>query len=236
MQSSARPSLLLDLLGSLPHREISTQNTSSRFAACRVTELRELCRSLGLRTSRPKAELIAMLEKFYAEHDGPDRNKQPSLDTSSSSQEADSSVEIVRVAQARGDNHQTILLEDNTDEEIEPLQEALGTLEISSLGRRPSSRTSGHSEPMSPDFSNLEPVHLYSHEANKLDKILCDAICQDQQLYRRILLLEPIPLDEFIGLAKRHKITTRSAAKDRAAMRTWLDTQGICFYEGDLGN
>lgn len=99
------------------------------------------------------------------------------------------------------------------------------------------SNTPGSSDAESIEATDTQEslaLDLYWSEANDLDEALCNAIYQDKQLYRRILLLEPIPLDEMVGLGKRLNLLPGSTAKARARMRTWLDTQGICFYEADL--
>ncbi|WFD27264.1 hypothetical protein MNAN1_002260 [Malassezia nana] len=74
---------------------------------------------------------------------------------------------------------------------------------------------------------------LYSPHANDMDEPMCHAIRKDTQLYQRILLMEPISLDEFLGVARRAGVLGDSVSRNRASLRTWLDSQGICFYEAD---
>ena len=72
------------------------------------------------------------------------------------------------------------------------------------------------------------------------------AIRADAQLWRRILLMEPISLDEFVSIANRPARTDSAGTgpsgaglavktgKQRAELRTWLEMQGICTYADEL--
>ena len=77
-------------------------------------------------------------------------------------------------------------------------------------------------------------VNLYNSKSNDFDEALCSKIMADKQLYSRILLMEPISMDEFMGVGMRAGVLSGIASRDRPQMRVWLDTQGICFYESDL--
>lgn len=63
-----------------------------------------------------------------------------------------------------------------------------------------------------------------------LSSSLVRAVQGDKQLYRRILLLEPVSFDEVHSTATRAGVKVKS--KD--VLRDWLDKQGICFYVGEL--
>lgn len=224
-QQQSRPSTLLGLLGALPKRTTHTHTPPSRFDSWKVSELKEQCRTLGLRTSRPKAELIQMLEVYYKQQNNelsPDSADAPSTIEC----ESDSSVEVVHV--------KTTQLSAREAVKAVPLDERLASLHLSpdENAQSLSSASDLSSGSISPDRVSED---LYGSEANGVDKVLCDALYQDKQLYLRIILLEPIPLDEILGVARRANVLTGVAQRDRAMMRSWLDTQGICFYEGDLG-
>lgn len=60
---------------------------------------------------------------------------------------------------------------------------------------------------------------------------LHDAIMSDEDLYRRILLFEPIPLEEVSALAKKAGV---QGLRSKEILRNWLDVQCICFYSGEL--
>lgn len=224
MQQQSRPSTLLGLLGALPKRTTHTHSPPSRFDSWKVSELKEQCRTLGLRTSRPKAELIQMLEAYYKQQN------ELSLDAADAPNviecESDSSVEVVHVKTTQSSACETV--------KAVPLEETLASLHLSpdEHAQSLSSASDLSSGSVSPDRISVD---LYGSEANGVDKVLCDALYQDKQLYLRIILLEPIPLDEILGVARRANVLSGVAQRDRAMMRSWLDTQGICFYEGDLG-
>lgn len=82
--------------------------------------------------------------------------------------------------------------------------------------------------------TDASAAEIFDKHANTLDVPMNEAIMSNVQLYRRILLFEPVSLDEFMSLAARAGCTTGSSARDRSRISTWLDTQGICFYEGEL--
>ncbi|CAO1621977.1 unnamed protein product [Sympodiomycopsis kandeliae] len=68
------------------------------------------------------------------------------------------------------------------------------------------------------------------------------AIQNEKQLYRRILLYEPIPFEEVWSLLLRKDSFTdinstekqKSKGKLQGEVRAWLDLQGIVWYEGDV--
>lgn len=60
---------------------------------------------------------------------------------------------------------------------------------------------------------------------------LHDAVLADEDLYRRILLFEPIAFDEFSSLAKRENV---QGLRNKETLRNWLDVQCICFYSAEL--
>lgn len=239
MQGRSQSSTLLNLLETLPQRRIQTQATPSPFAAQKLPELKALCRSLGLRTTLKKAELVAMLDAYYAER-GEVPNIAPQNDTKTPSEspdtstipiaDSDSSVEFIRVAHRSPTSRRKS--KTNATGDLEKAMEAINLSSSSAESDVPGSSDSEAIE--SAETQESLALDLYGSEANDLDEVLCNAIYQDKQLYRRILLLEPIPLDEMVGLGKRLNLLPGSIVKNRARMRTWLDTQGICFYEADL--
>lgn len=60
---------------------------------------------------------------------------------------------------------------------------------------------------------------------------LHDAIMSDEDLYRRILLFEPISFDEVNSLAKKAGV---QGLRSKEILRNWLDVQCICFYSAEL--
>lgn len=241
MQGRSQSSALLNLLDTLPQRHIQTQATSSPFATQKLPELKALCRSLGLRTTLKKAELVAMLDSYYAERGETsttrpkDGSETPSESRSAAAvpiTDSDSSFEIIRVARRSPTTSPRRKSKTSTTEELEKAMEAIHLSSSSAESNTPGSSDAESIE--ATDTQESLALDLYGSEANDLDEALCNAIYQDKQLYRRILLLEPIPLDEMVGLGKRLNLLPGSTAKARARMRTWLDTQGICFYEADL--
>lgn len=64
-----------------------------------------------------------------------------------------------------------------------------------------------------------------------LSQQLHRAITSDADLYKRILLFEPISFDEISSTAKRAGV---KGLRSKEALRTWLDRQGICHYSGEL--
>lgn len=72
---------------------------------------------------------------------------------------------------------------------------------------------------------------------------LLRGIQDDDQLHRRILLMEPIPFEEVWSVAQRCGLTEDEAVKARRGganklredVRTWLDMRGIVWYQGDVG-
>lgn len=56
------------------------------------------------------------------------------------------------------------------------------------------------------------------------------SILKDEQLYKRILLFEPIALDEIMSVARKNQVKV----KDRIQVRSWLDEMGITNYSEDL--
>lgn len=64
-----------------------------------------------------------------------------------------------------------------------------------------------------------------------LSQQLHKAITSDADLYKRILLFEPISFDEISSTAKRAGV---KGLRSKEALRTWLDRQGICHYSGEL--
>lgn len=69
--------------------------------------------------------------------------------------------------------------------------------------------------------SNL-PFSVSSH--------LQQSILKDAQLYKRILMFEPIALDEIMSVARKNGVKV----KDRIQVRSWLDQHGITNYGEEL--
>lgn len=59
---------------------------------------------------------------------------------------------------------------------------------------------------------------------------LQQSILKDKQLYRRILMFEPVALDEVMSVARRNGVKV----KDRIQVRSWLDEHGITNYSEEL--
>lgn len=80
---------------------------------------------------------------------------------------------------------------------------------------------------------NVTVAELWSAEANPLDAPLCAAIEADADLHRRILLMEPVSLEEMLSVAAKANCLSGFSTRDRPQISTWLDTQGICYTETD---
>ncbi|WFD44025.1 hypothetical protein MPSI1_002690 [Malassezia psittaci] len=245
MQKEPRPSELLDLLKhGVPQRGYASkkltptegeQSSSSAFANLTVTQLRDACRSVGLRTSLRKRELVASLEAYH--YDTRNNPSSPPRDASTilvSDTDQDSSVEFISEKKATNSRRDSVGAGHVPPDQS--LSEAISSLNISKSPKRQSTSPSSASERRARVKAQEDLDYHRELKSSELDRVLCDAIYRDKQLHRRILLLEPIPLDEFIGLARRQNITTGTIWRDRARLRAWLDTQGICFYEADLGS
>ncbi|WFC99589.1 hypothetical protein MYAM1_002334 [Malassezia yamatoensis] len=243
MQKEPRPSELLDLLkhgvpqrGYASKKPLSSESEpdSSSFATLTVAQLRDVCRSVGLRTSLKKSELIASLEAYY---DDPGNqlcsSSEDALTIPASETDPDSSVEFVSEKKATNLRRNSVGVQNFPLDES--LIKAVSSLDISKSPKRQSASPSKAKERRARVKAQEDLDYQLGLKSSELDRVLCGAIYQDKQLHRRILLLEPIPLDEFIGLARRQNITTGTIWRDRARLRAWLDTQGICFYEADLG-
>lgn len=257
-----RQSELLGLLSRLPVQATGMASTAHvrrgnpadyPFEAWSLVELKRQCRTLGLVTSRSKGVLIEMLRVFYQEHSEVDMPRAPPSASSSAApaegpsspnvitiSDTDSSgIEVVEAPKAqrrRRKAKESPVSSDawSTSEETQ-LEQGLEALSLGARKlRRRKSASSSESE-VDPETAARMAADLYGSEPNAMDEAMCSAIYQDEQLYQRILLLEPVPLDEMMGVGIRAQVLSGAGTKERARMRTWLDTQGICFYEGDLG-
>lgn len=221
------------------------------FEAWSLVELKRQCRTLGLVTSRSKGALIEMLRTFYQEHTEVDMPRAPPSSSAAPAEgpsspnvitisDTDSSgiemVEAPKAPRRRRKAKESPASSDawNTSEEAQ-LEQGLEALSLGA--RKPRRRKSASSSESDgdPEMAARMAADLYGSEPNAMDEVMCSAIYQDEQLYQRILLLEPVPLDEMMGVGIRAQVLSGAGTKERARMRTWLDTQGICFYEGDLG-
>jgi len=112
---------------------------------------------------------------------------------------------------------------------VESLVKSTANLDLNSSSAEPSGMS------LTNENENFFQVsELYSPHANSMDEPMCQFIMQDSKLYERVLLMEPISLDEFLGVALRAGILSASTSRNRANLRTWLDSQGICFYESEF--
>lgn len=244
---SKRASHLLDLLyadfSSASRPPISTP---SPFSSWRVVSLKSECRRLGLVTSRNKQGLIALLDQYYATHpelsiplEEPRTSSEPAVlvisDTDSTTTHS-SDFEIIesKSSPRKKTDCTTSLLENqirsiHLDSDVSEHHEDENNTSTSSVQNDSADDTDDGS------FSTVEEtVDLYGPQRNDMDEPLCTAIFSDTELYQRILRMEPISLDEFMSVAQRSGTLTGSMTRNRARLRTWLDTQGICFYEADL--
>lgn len=201
------------------------------FGTWKVLQLKQECKRLGLITSRPKQGLIDLLREHY-EKESMNQNK-----------ETQKEPHIIVISDSESDEHSTSFEVVESRSTCPPagngeLSNALKRLSLS--GNNTPSRSSSSSTSSCPITSdNSTPTNdetgTYSPLPNTMDKPMCDAIFSDEQLYKRILMMEPISLDEMLGVAHRSNVlTSASATRNRAKLRTWLDCQGICFYETEL--
>ena len=66
-----------------------------------------------------------------------------------------------------------------------------------------------------------------------LANTLTTAIRSTPHLWHRILRYEPISFDELVSIATVHGLAM-DTGRSKDALRTWLDSQCICFYSNDL--
>ncbi|PWN44617.1 hypothetical protein IE81DRAFT_12590 [Ceraceosorus guamensis] len=88
----------------------------------------------------------------------------------------------------------------------------------------------GQNDEEGEDSDEGEPENAPVDVSASLSAQLVQAVRADAQLYRRILLLEPISFDEVASVALKAHIRL----KNKDVLRDWLDMQGICFYTGEL--
>ncbi|CEH14341.1 Structure-specific endonuclease subunit Slx4 [Ceraceosorus bombacis] len=88
----------------------------------------------------------------------------------------------------------------------------------------------GQNDEEGEDSDEGEPESAPVDVSASLSAQLVQAVRADAQLYRRILLLEPISFDEVASVALKAHIRL----KNKDVLRDWLDMQGICFYTGEL--
>lgn len=188
------------------------------FATWKVTELKNECKRLGLAPSRRlKQGLVDLLYDYYATHDMRHCQRKPDVIVISDSESdaPSTSVEIVESMSS-----QTPTQSAGTD-----LSKAFSTLRLEDNLGLPKSMSSACDE----------IYDVYNEKPNAMDKPMCNAIFANKKLHMRILLMEPISLDEFYGVAHSAGVLNsfRSTARKRAKLRAWLDSQGICFYESN---
>ena len=197
------------------------------FKSWKVLQLKQECKRLGLVTSRTKQGLIELLREYY-EKESMNENKAAKIDPN-----------VIVISDSETDEHSTsfeVVESKSTSPPAEKgrLSDALKSLSLNDKD------TISRSTSSCPSISENElPTNdhagTYGPQPNFMDKPMCDAIFADEQLFKRILMLEPISLDEMLGVAHRSKVlTSGSATRNRAELRTWLDCQGICFYEAEL--
>ena len=211
-------------------RSVNTQS----FASWKVSQLKEECKRLGLITSRPKQGLIDSLHEYYITH-----SSSIVMDTEKS-QKVPGDIIVISDSDLTDHSTSVEILECSTsDQSRKTMQESELSKAVAQIQLQDdsavsdTSSSSSESTPFKHDFDTYE-TDLYSPRANTMDEPMCRVILSDEQLYRRILLMEPISLDEFMSVAQRSGVLSNSITKNRARLRTWLDCQGICFYEAEL--
>lgn len=199
------------------------------FKSWKVLQLKQECKRLGLITSRTKQGLIELLREYY-ETESMNENKSAKIEP-----------HVIVISDSETDEHSTsfeVVESKSTSPPAEKgrLSNALKSLSLNdkdTISRSTSSCPSISENELPPN----DHAGTYGPQPNFMDKPMCDAIFADQQLFKRILMLEPISLDEMLGVAHRSKVlTSASATRNRAELRTWLDCQGICFYEAELSS
>jgi len=213
---------------------------SAYFSTWKVPELKSECRRLGFVTTRPKQALVDTLSEYYVVNSKmlPKRPvaKPPSevIEIKDADESASSaSFEIVKERYATQPQWDLPLSSIGNLPEIEDNLAQL-TLEPAKLPTTIRQTTASNKEAENNIKRRYSKVNLYNSKSNDFDEALCSKIMADKQLYSRILLMEPISMDEFMGVGMRAGVLSGIASRDRPQMRVWLDTQGICFYESDL--
>ena len=203
------------------------------FKSWKVLQLKQECKRLGLVTSRTKQGLIELLREYY-EKESMNENKAAKIDPN-----------VIVISDSEIDEHSTsfeVVESKSTSPPVEKgrLSNAFKSLSLSDNDTVSTSRSRSASSCSNISESELptnDHEGTYGPRPNFMDQPMCDAIFADEQLFKRILMLEPISLDEMLGVAHRSKVlTSASATRNRAELRTWLDCQGICFYEAELSS
>lgn len=199
------------------------------FGTWKVLQLKQECKRLGLVTSRPKQGLIDLLRNHY---------EKESISRSKATQKE---PDVIIISDSESDEHSKSfeMIESKSTCSRADKGELSSALECLSLNENNTPSRCGLTPSCSSTSNNStlasDEASIYGPQPNIMDEPMCDAIFSDKQLYKRILLLEPISLDEMLGVAHRSNVlTSMSATRNRAKLRTWLDCQGICFYEAEL--
>lgn len=254
--SSMAKSELLAILsqGCLQHGSHSYATDSSistsreKYSALTVKELKDECRRKGLPIRPTKQALVDILLGTSGVS-----NDTPISVTDSDPEPAPKDVEVITLSdssdsiqqespricpQAQNSRKAATVRRSNSlclsDHSVESLADALGAAAIEDTETDNESGGIPYraSEMIRTGKWDAIPrdIRIYNAQPNDIDERLISAL-QNSQLYRRILLLEPVSLGECCSLFPAAKISTGSVQYDRSIMRTWLDTQGICYFE-----
>ena len=226
----------------------SISASREKYSSLTVKELKDECRRNGLPIRPTKPALIdVLLGSSGVSNDTPisvaDSDPEPATndvevitlsDSSSSIQKESPQIrpkvqDSRKYAAVRRSNSLTL-----SDHSVESLTDALGAaaIEDTDTDKESGGMPYRASEMIRTGKWDVIPrdIRIYNAQPNDIDERLISAL-QNSQLYRRILLLEPVSLEECCSLFPAAKISTGSMPYDRRIMRTWLDTQGICYFE-----
>ncbi|PWN37335.1 uncharacterized protein FA14DRAFT_159433 [Meira miltonrushii] len=179
------------------------QNAEARMANMSIDELREQINKYGLRLSKSRKVMIEQLQSVYRAI----RQAKAVKDT----QVGDTSSLFSSDRDESGEDNDDDEEEESDDE---PLARQATTKKAAALGNIP--KGNGAFE------ANVPAV---------ISQQLHDALMSDENLYRRILLFEPVPFEEVSALAKKAGV---QGLRSKEILRNWLDVQCICFYSGEL--
>lgn len=232
----------------IPPRRAKSSNTRdnmrSHYASMTVKELRDECRRNRLPVSLTKQLLIQNLVEKLGMRESP-------IVISSSESDADTSKEIVTLSDSDGASKSTgrkvppshrarnrsssSRSSSMSRSSVESLASTINNLSIHDGYTTDVDHTAATypaSEMIRSGKWDRIPrdIRIYTTQPSIIDSRLIHAL-QGSCLYRSVLLYQPVRVDDFCSLFPSAKMTSGSVAGDRRIMRTWLDTQGICYID-----
>ena len=221
------------------HSEDEGDIDPAQFAGMSLEELRKEVSKYGFRPSKSRKVMIEQLKNVYqAIRDAKTRKEVEVGETSSLFSSSPPSSMLILPPETP-----------TISRDAPGMSEKVGSQPVERLAyssEEDAEVTEGSNSAQSEDESDDEPLAnrslrdvVRSSTANvafgsvpaEVSQQLHDAIISDEDLYRRILLFEPISFDEVNSLAKKAGI---QGLRSKETLRNWLDVQCICFYSTEL--